>query len=64
MTPRVRGVLQERWMGFGRSVEGWVWPAPTKSGHIDHSSLKKQHVKALKISGGRPSFYTAFVTLS
>ena len=53
MTPRVRGVLERRWMAAGRPSEGWVWPAPTKTGHIDHSSLKKQHVKALKLSGVR-----------
>ncbi len=53
MTPRVRGVLEHRWMAAGMPPEGWVWPAPTKTGHIDHSSLKKQHVKALKLSGVR-----------
>src|SRR5205823_8679148 len=26
-------------------LEGWLWPAPTSSGHIDHSSLKKQHAR-------------------
>jgi integrase len=26
----------------------WVFPAPTKSGHIEPSTLKKQHVKACK----------------
>jgi site-specific recombinase XerD len=25
-----------------------VWPAPTKSGHIEPSSLKKQHARAFK----------------
>jgi len=34
--------------------EGFVWPAPTKSGHIDHSTLKKPHARALKLSGVRP----------
>ncbi len=27
---------------------GWIWLAPTKSGHIDHSSLKKQHAKTFR----------------
>jgi integrase len=54
MTPRVREVLEQRWIKLGRPSEGWVWPAPTKTGHIDHSSLKKQHLKALKLSGVRP----------
>src|ERR1700758_5505601 len=28
----------------------WVFPAPTKSGHIEQSSLKKQHTKACKLA--------------
>ena len=49
MTPRVRAVLEARWKGAGEPLEGWLWPAPTASGHIDHSSLKKQHAKAFRI---------------
>ena len=54
LSPRVRSVLETRWMVAGRPAEGWVWPAPTKTEHIDHSSLKKQHAKAVKLSGVRP----------
>jgi len=54
MTPRVRSVLEMRWERVGKPTKGWVWPAPTISGHIDHSSLKKQHAKTLKISKVRP----------
>jgi integrase len=54
MSPRVRSILEQRWDETGRPSEGWIWPAPTKTGHIDHSSLKKQHAKALKLSGVRP----------
>jgi integrase len=50
MTPRVRHTLETRWNACGKPSEGYVWPAPTKSGHIEPSSLKKQHHKALKIS--------------
>ena len=32
---------------------GWVWPSGTRSGHIEPSSLKKQHRKALRLSGVR-----------
>ncbi len=60
LTPRVRLVLQARWEANGRPIEGWVWPAPTRSGHIDHSSLKKQHVRALKLSKVRPFVLYAF----
>ncbi len=54
MTPRVRHTLETRWEVCGRPSEGYVWPAPTKSGHIEPSSLKKQHSKALRLSKVRP----------
>jgi integrase len=50
MTPRVRAVLEMRWERAGRPEEGWLWPARTLSGHIDHSSLKKQHIRAVTLS--------------
>ena len=28
----------------------WIFPAPTRSGHIEESSLKKQHPKACTVS--------------
>jgi integrase len=40
MTPRVRALLQTRWERTGRPSDGWVWPASTRSGHVDRSSLK------------------------
>jgi integrase len=54
MTPRVRHILESRWNGNGRPSEGFIWPAPTKTGHIEPSSLKKQHSKALRLSKVRP----------
>lgn len=54
MTPRVRHTLETRWEACGRPLEGYVWPAPTQSGHLEPSGLKKQHSKALKISKVRP----------
>jgi integrase len=48
MTPRVRTILETRWEAAGRPLEGWVWPAPTRSGHLESSSLKKQHAKTFK----------------
>jgi integrase len=50
MTPRVRKILENRWANSGKPLEGWIWPASTHSGHIEPSSLKKQHCKALKLS--------------
>jgi integrase len=48
LTPRVRLVLEYRWERASKPSEGWVWPAPTQSGRIDHSSLKKQHARAFR----------------
>jgi integrase len=53
LAPRVRAMLESRWEAAGRPLEGWIWPAPTKSGHVDHSTIKKQHLRALKLSGVR-----------
>ena len=54
MTPRVRQILDSRWKTAEKPEEGWVWPAPTKSGHINHDSLKGQYKKALRLSKVRP----------
>jgi integrase len=48
MTPRVLATLADRWELQGKPAQGWVWPSETKTGHIDHSTTKKQHCKALK----------------
>jgi integrase len=48
MTPRVRNILEARWETAGKPEEGWVWPAQTRSGHIESCSLKKQHAKAFR----------------
>lgn len=47
MTPRVEAIIKAR----DRSRDGslWLFPAPTVSGHIEPSSLKKQHAKALRV---------------
>jgi hypothetical protein len=42
-------VLKARWNAVGKPLEGWLWPAPTASGHIDYSSLKKQRAKTFRI---------------
>lgn len=66
MSPRVRSLLERRWKNAGRPFEGWVWPALTKSGHLEPSTVKKQHACALKLSGVRPfvlySFRHTFLT--
>jgi len=54
LSPRVRIVLENRWKLALEPGEGWVWPAETKDGHINHDSLKLQHKKALKLAKIRP----------
>jgi integrase len=49
MTPRVRAILQSRWERAGKPEEGWIWPASTRSGHVEVSSLRKHHAKAFEI---------------
>jgi integrase len=48
MTPRVRAVLESRWNESEKPEDGWVWPAATRSGHVEPSSLRKQHARAFK----------------
>jgi integrase len=45
MTPNVQAILDMRLSIQNRG--GWVFPAETMSGHIEPSSLKKQHAKAV-----------------
>jgi integrase len=47
MTPRLKFLLEARWELAGSPAEGWVWPAPTKSGRYEQSTLTKRHRKAL-----------------
>jgi integrase len=49
MTPRVRAILETRWERAGKPIEGWIWSAPTSSGHVESSSLRKQHRKIFEI---------------
>jgi len=52
MTPRVKAVVEMR-LDKAEGSE-WLFPADTISGHIEKSSLKKQHPKALRVSGVEP----------
>ncbi|MGB8030273.1 MAG: site-specific integrase [Terracidiphilus sp.] len=54
LSPRVRSILERRWEAAGKPVEGWVWAAGTASGHIEPSTVKKQHRRALRLSGVQP----------
>jgi hypothetical protein len=46
MTPRVEAILDMR---LSKTAGGkGVFPAPTRSGHMEPSTLKKQHAKAVQ----------------
>jgi integrase len=69
MTPRVRGILETRWKDTGKPSEGWIWPAPTKNGHVEPSSLKKKHAKVFatlmaQAKGGNGKAVRPFVLYS
>jgi len=59
-------VLELRWEAAGKPAEGWVWPANTASGHMEHDTLRVQHKNALKESKVRQfviySFRHTFLT--
>ncbi|MBZ5726378.1 MAG: site-specific integrase [Acidobacteriia bacterium] len=48
LSDRAAAVVEARRQGEQPSP--WVFPAPTRSGHIEKSSLKKQHLRAIKES--------------
>jgi integrase len=48
MSPRVRAVLESRWNEASKPEDGWVWSAGARSGHIEPSSLRKQHANAFE----------------
>ena len=54
LTVRAKNILQARWAAAGSPAGGWVWSAPTRSGHFEKSTIKKQHKKALRLSRVRP----------
>jgi len=49
MTQRLSALLQMRWEQQGKPKAGWVFPRPTKSGHVE--SLGAEHEAALAKSG-------------
>ena len=66
LTHRVHRLLEMRWEDQGKPESGWLWPAPTKSEHAEHDSIKGQHKKALAKSKVEPfvvySFRHTFLT--
>lgn len=52
ITERINGLLDMRHAEQGEPSEGWVFPAETKSSHIE--SVKSQHRKTLRLTGISP----------
>ena len=50
-TPRSIKILEKR---FATASEEWIFPAKTKTGHAEQSSVKKQHGAALMVSRVEP----------
>ncbi len=57
MLPEVFRVLQERHEEQGRPGEGWVFPAGSDSGHLEESSAKHCHGKAIAKLGAASAAY-------
>ena len=56
LTQRAAALLSMR---RGTMSEDWVFPAPTRTGHIEKSSLRKQHRKAIALAKLEPfNLYT------
>jgi integrase len=54
MVPEVYAVLRQRYEIACQPENGWVFPAPTASGHVEQSGMRYQHLKTLKESGVTP----------
>jgi integrase len=54
LTSRLRSLLETLWENGAKPEEGWIFPAPTKQGHVWHDSIRVQHKKALKASKVQP----------
>jgi integrase len=51
LTARAKSLLEMR---CDDKKEGWVFPAPTMSGHVETSTLRRAHASALTNSGVKP----------
>src|SRR5438093_700025 len=51
MTPRVAAIANSR---IPASQNGWIFPAPTRSGHMEGSSVRKQQVRVFRVTGIKP----------
>jgi integrase len=45
MTPRVRVVLENRWLAARKPDTGYVWPGETSTGYIHDEMVRRAHLK-------------------
>jgi integrase len=50
LVPAVYGALEFRWETAGKPDAGWVFPAQTKSGHLEGDTAKNYHARALALA--------------
>jgi integrase len=48
MTPRVREVLENRWLAARKPEKGYIWPGETSTGYIHDEMVRRAHLKALE----------------
>ena len=47
MTPRVRVVLENRWVAARKPDSGYVWPRETSTGYIQDEMVRRAHLKVV-----------------
>jgi integrase len=57
MTPQVHAALLNRHLQQGKPETGWVFPATSRSGHVEQGSAKNQHAKAVRILASASAAY-------
>lgn len=61
MTPRVRGIIEARWLAAGKPKNGWVFPAKrAKAGHIVDNTVYEPHTNAVKTAGLNPREFVLY----
>ncbi len=48
MTPRVRAVLESRWLAAEKPDNGFVWTGKTIAGHIHDETVRRAHLKVIE----------------
>ena len=49
----MRHILEARWEDAKKPLENWIWGAPTASGHVEPSTLKKQYASVFTALEGQ-----------